>query len=68
MDDHLEKEIKRNEALNNLLYTQLNSEKKVFADKIKEELGRKIVEDLKSTKEIKSKKPSFWARLINIFK
>lgn len=68
MDDHLEKEIKRNEAIKNLIYTQLDSEKKVFADKIKEELGRKIVTELKSVKEVKLKKPSFWVRLLNIFK
>ena len=64
--DSLDKELKKNEKYRELLYKQLEKDKKIFAEHIRGHLGREINENLKI--ENKEKCVTFWDKLKNIFR
>lgn len=68
MDDQLNKELEKNQKYSDLLYKQLEIDKKIFIDKIKSDLGKTIVQDLKEVKEKSKEKKSLWSKILKIFK
>lgn len=63
MDDFLKKELEKNKKYSDLIYRQLEQDKKTFIKKIKSDLGDKIFLDFKESK----KKVSFWEKIKKIF-
>lgn len=63
MDDFLRKELEKNKKLNDLIYKQLDKDKKKFIKEIKSDLGKKIVIGFKEPK----KKLGFWGKIKKIF-
>lgn len=64
MDDFLKKELDKNKKYSDLIYKQLEEDKKKFIREIKSGLGKKIVVGFKEEKT----KVSFWEKLKKIFK
>jgi hypothetical protein len=64
--DSLDKELKKNEKYRELLYKQLDKDKKVFAEHVRNYLGNEINQNLKIEKE--EKRMTFWDKLKNIFR
>lgn len=64
MDDFLKKELEKNQKYNDLIYKQLDIDKKKFIKEIKSELGKKIVVGFREEKV----KISFWERIKRVFR
>lgn len=64
--DFLNKELERNKKYRDLLYQQLDKDKKKFIEEIKSGLGDKIIFEFKEIK--KDSKISFWEKIKKIFK
>lgn len=68
MEDFLKKEIEITNRQHKSIYKNLDTEKEIFINTIREDFGDKIISDLQSKKELRKKKPGFWDKLINIFR
>lgn len=64
MDDFLNKELEKNRKFSDLIYKQLERDKKKFIKEIKSDLGKKIVVGFHEPK----KKLSFWEKIKRIFR
>lgn len=62
----IEKELKRNEKLRELIFKELDRDKKQFANEIKSRVGKQIVNDLNNKK--KNNRKSFWEKIKSIFR
>ena len=63
--EEIEKELKRNEKLRDLISKELDRDKKQFANQIRNSVGKQIVEELNEKKE--SNKKSFWEKIKLLF-
>jgi hypothetical protein len=63
MDDFLNKELEKNKKYQDLIYKQLENDKKEFIKEIRTNLGDKIVVGFKQPKP----KVNFWGKLKKIF-
>lgn len=64
MDD-IEKELKKNEKLIELIGKELERDKKKFANEIRLHVGKEIVVELNSKKQ--NNKKSFWYKIKSLF-
>ena len=63
--EEIEKELKRNERLRELISKELDRDKKQFAQEIRKGMGKQIVEELNDKKE--NDKKSFWEKIKLLF-
>ena len=64
--EEIEKELKRNERLRELISKELDRDKKQFAKEIRKGMGKQIVEELNDKKE--NNKKSFWEKIKLLFR
>lgn len=64
--EEIEKELKRNERLRELISKELDRDKKQFAQEIRKGMGKQIVEELNDKKE--NNKKSFWEKIKLLFR
>lgn len=64
MDDFLKKELEKNKKFNDLIYKQLDRDKKKFIKEIKSGLGKKIVVGFSEPKS----KLTFWEKIKRVFR
>ena len=61
----IEKELKRNDKLRDMISKELDRDKKKFAKEIKDSVGKEIITELNENK--KTKKISFWEKIKILF-